>query len=216
MPAHPRLYIERSLALLGLALLLQLSTAPAQGPLSKASSAQYLKAGDPVAIHLTGAPRELTLATYVQRGGSIDVAPAAAVQVDGLSLTDAAQQVKSALEVHFSRPGVTLSPIVLGGSKFFITGDVHKPGSYAASTGLTVRQAVFSVAGNVTLWCRRPWYFRILEKCSAKVSIVRPDARGNIAFLTSEVTDGSRTGSEAVLAGDLLNVRVLVGQTEPD
>jgi len=214
MPAHPRLSI--TLALLGLALLLKVSAVSAQAPLSRADAVGYLKAGDPVAIHLTGAPRELTLATYVQRGGSIDVAPGTAVQVDGLSLTDAAQQVKAALEVHFSRPGVTLSPIALTGSMFFITGDVRRPGTYRLSPGLTVRQAVVEVAGNVTFWCLHPWYLRFVESCSARVTIVRPDAQGNLEFLASEVTDGFRTGRETLRAGDLISVRVFVDHPGPD
>jgi len=99
---------------------------------------------------------------------------------------------------------------------FFTTGDVHKPGTYHVNTGLTLRQAIFEVAGNVAFWCRRAWYFRVLDSCTAEVSIVRPDSQGNLDFVSAEVTDWDHTGSEAVRAGDLISVQVFVHHLWPD
>lgn len=203
------------LGLLSLGMLVLASTVPAQAPTPK-PSAVYLKDGDPVVVQMTGVPSALTIATYVRRGGSIDVAPAGTVQVDGLSASDAAQQVQSVLEGHFPRPHVTLTPIQLGSSMFFITGDVRKPAAYAVTQGLTVRQAVTEVAGNVTLWCPHPWYLRLLESCSAKVSIVRPDAQGNLELLSTEFGDWFLSGTQAVRAGDLLSVRVFLDHPPAD
>jgi hypothetical protein len=214
MPALPPLAL-RTPATLALALLVQVSAVPGQ-TLPRSASMQYLKAGDALVIHMRGAPRELSVATYVQRSGSIEVAPAGVVQVDGLSLKDAAQQVETALEAHFSRPSVTLTPIALADPMFFITGDVRNPGSYPARRGLTVRQAVIDIAGNVSFWCQHGWYFRLFEYCAARVSIVRPDAQGNLAYISSEVTDWFRTGLEPVRAGDLISVRVDLDHPPPD
>lgn len=215
MPALPSPAM-RSPTLLGIALLLQVCAVSAQAPPSKPNSLQYLKGGDPVMVHLSGAPGEVTIATYVQRGGSLDVAPAGTVQVDGLSAADAAQQVKTALEAHFMRPGVSLTPIVLADSMFFIAGDVRRPGGYAVTKGMTVRQAVVAVAGNVTSWCQHPWYFRFVESCAAKVSIVRPDDQGNLELLSTEVTDWFNTGGESVHARDMISVRVVLSHSAAD
>lgn len=214
MPVQPCLSL-RSLALLGAALLLRVSAAPAQASSPEAHAPWLgapLKAGDPVVIHLAG-PRAVSTATYVSKDGNIQLPRAGRVQVGGLLPQEAADRVKAALG---GQNDVTLLPITLEPSKFFITGDVRIYGPHTLTKGLTVRQAIFDTAGGVGIQCLYPFYYRLFERCTLSVSTVHLSYEGEVAVVSEELTDWFRTGDRPIRPGDLISVQAVIGHTAAD
>lgn len=208
------------MGLVGLALLWRVDAVPAQPVLAAApdaSQAQQLKAGDAVEIHVAGlGTRAESVATYVRSDGTISIPRSGAVQVAGLPLPEAAQRIKAAMGTPFEKLDIVLSTIPLSGSAFFITGDVRKIGTHPVTKGLTVRQVFIDTSGDVGFWCLNPWYYRLFDRCAAKVSIVRRNQQGDVAVHSEDVTEWFRSGAEAVRQGDLITVRVFRGGTAPD
>jgi len=217
MPVLKCPWLRTLLVLLALALPWLMGAPPAHAASPDATSGQPIKAGDPVRVDVGNIRGKIILATYVAKDGTIAVSWIGVVQVAGLPLTEAAQKVKTAIGDRASSAWVTLSPITVAASEFYITGNVRKPGSYPWKEGLTVRDALLHEAGNVTYWCVHNWRWRLFESCIARISIVRKDAQGEVTSLSTHFIDhGQATGTELVQPGDLISVRVHVDGPGPD
>jgi len=139
------------LAALALALLVgacsSRSGAPPSADNSQQSAPEYkLQTGDEVAISVFG-QADLSGKFTVDGNGNLSLPLVGALHAEGQTPPQLQQSLIEALKAFLVNPKVTVQ--VASYRPFYILGEVNKPGSYAFSAGMTVRQAV-AIAGGYT------------------------------------------------------------------
>lgn len=135
--------------LLGLAPLLghtQAAAVPGQPATSK--PLLLLGSGDEVSMHVFGQPN-MDSTMYVADDGTVQVPLAGAVQVAGLSPTEAARAVEAALQKgqFLVNPHVTFTILLSRSQKVAVVGQVHAPGLYTVESNTTVIDVLAQAGG---------------------------------------------------------------------
>ncbi len=95
-------------------------------------------------------PEELAVSATVSPDGSINYPYIGKVEVKGLSLTEIQQQIQTRLaEGYMQYPVVSASLKESRSRKFFVYGEVMRPGVYSLEDNVTVLRAI-SIAGGFT------------------------------------------------------------------
>jgi polysaccharide export outer membrane protein len=150
--------------------------------------------GDSVAIHVYGQP-DMDATEYVADDGTIRVALAGAVSVNGLSPAEAGQRVERALQdgKYLVNPHVTITVAQSRSQRVSVLGEVRTPGIYNIESNTTVFDVLAQAGGGT-------------ENCADVVYVLRPDNRGAVVryVIDLRALSGGAAGSNAsaLRAGD--------------
>lgn len=151
---QPRLR-SRAALLLGAALMLSLVlTGPAGGPVSLVNAQtapapvkEYvLVPGDTVDINVFG-EADLTRSVVIRPDGKISLPLIGELQAGGLTPEQLRQSVHKALLEHMNRPEVMILVQQVLSKKFYISGEVMRPGTYPLVVPTTVLEALANAGG---------------------------------------------------------------------
>jgi polysaccharide biosynthesis/export protein len=155
------------------------TTAPTSGDASVAPAdatgtthpLMQLGPGDQLKMDVFGRP-EMDTTTYIADDGSIRVPLAGAVAVGGLSPSQAAQKVETALKDggFLLDPHVTFTVIQSRSQRVSVLGEVHAPGRYPIESNSTVLDLIAQAGGST-------------EKGADTIYILRPDSKGALQRL---------------------------------
>jgi len=169
MPANSvaRLVLQALCAVLSVAALIRASDA-AEALSHEIPPILQLGPGDAIAVHVYGQP-DMDATQYVADDGSIRVALAGAVKVGGLSPTQAAQRVETALKKgkYLIDPHVTITVVQSRSQRISVLGEVRTPGRYTIESNTSVFD-VLALAGGAT------------EEGGKTVYVLRPGPNGTI------------------------------------
>ena len=138
-----------------------LSLTPATPGRSDASSTAPIKAETSVAVdpksYVIGAQdilmirvwreQDFTGAYPVRPDGKITIPLVGDVQAGGLTPERLGEQLKQALSAYINAPDVSVSLQTVNSKKFFITGEVNRPGEYSLATPTKVFDALSNAGG---------------------------------------------------------------------
>lgn len=117
---------------------------------SQESAAEYTVGIDDVISISVLQPDKLATTATVSPDGSISFPYIGNVQVKGLSLTQVTEEIKKRLSDGYMKyPVVSVALIESRSRKFFVYGEVFKPGVYHIDDNVTVLRAI-SMAGGFT------------------------------------------------------------------
>jgi polysaccharide export outer membrane protein len=124
--------------------------------------------GDSVAIHVYGQP-DMDTTEYVADDGTIRVALAGAVSVNGLSPGEASQRIERALKdgKYLVDPHVSLTVAQSRSQRVSVLGEVRTPGRYVIESNTTVFDVLAQAGGGT-------------ENCADTVYVLRPGSDGKI------------------------------------
>ncbi len=200
----PQLRVNPFARLLGVllaALLLagdSLAARAAEPPVPEPQRMLQLGPGDAVAIHVYGQP-DMDTTEYVADDGTIRIALAGAVGVNGLSPVEASEQVERALRSgkYLVDPHVTITLTQSRSQRVSVLGEVRTPGRYNIESNTTVFD-VLAQAGGAT------------AECADTVYVLRPDPHGAVARYAVDLkglADGKGgTSTPALRGGDSVYV----------
>jgi len=170
------------------------SAAPAAGPppISEPQRLLQLGPGDAVAIHVYGQP-DMDSTEYVAEDGTIHVALAGAVSVNGLSPVEAEQRVERALKEgkYLVNPHVSITVAQSRSQRVSVLGEVRAPGRYVIESNTTVFDLLAQAGGGTA-------------DCADTVYVLRPAADGGIvqyAVNLKNLTNGTGGASVPKLKG---------------
>jgi polysaccharide export outer membrane protein len=154
--------------------------------------------GDSVKIEVYGQP-DMTTTVYVSDDGTIPVPLAGAVQISGLSPSEASQRIEKALRDggFLVEPHVTLTVIQSLSQRVSVLGQVGKPGVYPVESNTTIYDLLAAAGG-------------ALETAANVVFLLRPDQAGNVQRypinLTGLENAKSAIPNQALRGGDSIFV----------
>lgn len=124
--------------------------------------------GDSVKIEVYGQP-DMTTTVYVSDDGTIPVPLAGAVQISGLSPSEASQRIEKALKDggFLVDPHVTLTVTQSLSQRVSVQGQVGKPGVYPIESNTTVYDLLAAAGG-------------ALDTSANTIFLLRPDQAGNV------------------------------------
>jgi polysaccharide biosynthesis/export protein len=124
--------------------------------------------GDSVNIQVYGQP-DMTTTVYVSDDGTIPVPLAGAVQVAGMSPSEASQKIEKALKAgrFLIDPHVTLAVVVSRSQRISVLGQVGHPGLYPIESNTSIFD-LLALAGGV------------LDTSADEIFLLRTDAEGNV------------------------------------
>jgi polysaccharide export outer membrane protein len=169
----------------------------AAGPLSPAGAQgqdYLLGPGDVLLITVLG-ESDLSRTVTVRSDGKISLPLVGEVQVIGLTTSQVAERLTTALRVYLKRPQVTIT-LSQGRAEFiYLVGQVRNPGAYQMGTGWTALEAITN-AGGVT------------EKAALKrATVVRRTSPQAIPLdLERLIRGGDRAADLPLTAGDVIFV----------
>jgi polysaccharide export outer membrane protein len=148
--------------------------------------------GDSVAIQVYGQP-DLNGTVYVSDDGTIPVALAGAVKVDGLSPSDAGLRIEKALRdgKYLVDPHVTVTVTESRSQRVTVMGEVGKPGRYSVQSNTSPFDLLAEAGG-------------IKDTGGDIVYIFHPGKDGNVAryrVSLKSLSDGSNTNPPPALNG---------------
>jgi polysaccharide export outer membrane protein len=125
--------------------------------------------GDSVTIHVYGQP-DMEATEYVADDGSIRVALAGVVGVNGLSPAEASERVERALKngKYLVDPHVTITLAQSRSQRVSVLGEVRTPGRYTIESNTTVLEVLAQAGGGTA-------------DCADIVYVLRPDPKGAVA-----------------------------------
>ncbi len=129
------------LSLAAFALLLAAEAAPRVDP-----AAYIIGPEDVLAIHVWKEP-EISRKVPVRPDGRISLPLLQDVQAAGLTAAQLAASLTSAFKAHLTDPEVTVIVEHVFSKKFYILGEVHRPGSYPLLAPTTILQALTAAGG---------------------------------------------------------------------
>jgi polysaccharide biosynthesis/export protein len=137
-------------------------------PLDPAVRIIQLGPGDSVNMQVYGQP-DMTTTVYVSDNGTIAVPLAGAVQVTGLSPSEASDRIEKALKdgKFLIDPHVTLAVVLSRSQRVSVIGQVGHPGLYPIESNTTIFD-LLALAGGT------------LDTSSDEVFLLRADASGNV------------------------------------
>jgi polysaccharide export outer membrane protein len=137
-------------------------------PLDPAVRIIQLGPGDSVNMQVYGQP-DMTTTVYVSDNGTIAVPLVGAVQVAGLSPSEASNRIEKALKdgKFLNDPQVTLTVVLSRSQRVSVIGQVGHPGLYPIESNTTIFD-LLALAGGT------------LDTSSDEVFLLRPDASGNV------------------------------------
>ncbi|MGE0188577.1 MAG: SLBB domain-containing protein [Steroidobacteraceae bacterium] len=162
----------------------------AQQPASEPASEQRmlrLGTGDSVTLQVYGQP-DMTVTVYVSDDGTIPVPLAGAVRVTGMSPSEAAKQVESALRSggFLIDPNVTITVIQSRSQRVSVLGEVRTPGRYGVESNTTIFD-LLAQAGGTT------------ELSSDVVFVLRTDKAGKVERIPVNIKN--LTATDATFSG---------------
>jgi len=164
-----------------------------------APAAEYLVGiGDILDISILQ-PQQLTITVAVAPDGSINFPYIGAVQVKGLSLEKIQNEIQSRLaDGYMKYPVVSVSLRENRSKKFFVYGEVVRPGTFPLDDNMTILKAI-SMAGGFTKF-----------GSASRVKILR-EKKGQPGYDTIKVNikaimDGSPTDDILIQNGDIIVV----------
>lgn len=119
---------------------------------SQASAAEYrLGSGDAIRVHVFQNP-DLTLDARVSESGGIRYPLIGAVQVGGLTLSEAEQRIAEGLQRgrFINDPQVNIQLVQVRGSQVAVLGQVARPGRFALDTANVRASELLAAAGGAT------------------------------------------------------------------
>ncbi len=169
--------------------------APADSAVQEGSRLLALGPGDSVAIQVYEQP-DLAATVYVGDDGAIPVGLVGAVQVGGLSPSEAAHKVERALRdgKFLVDPHVSITVIQSRSERVTVLGAVNKPGQFAIDSGTSVFD-LLAEAGGTT------------ENSADVIFVVHRDGAGNVTRVPVSLKSlGSGSEPVPVRAGDSVYV----------
>lgn len=140
---------------------------------------------------------DLSRTVPVRPDGKISLPLLNDVQAAGLTPPQLAAQITTSLNKFVTSPQVTVIVTQINSQRFYLLGEVARPGAYALIPGMTVLQAI-SNAGGLTLYAN-----------SKKVYLLREEngKQQKLPFNYKDVVAGKRTDQNVVLqTGDTIVV----------
>jgi len=113
-------------------------------------SAYQLGCSDIIEVQVWKEP-ELTRTVVVTADGQISLPLLGQIQAEGLTCDQLAKDVAGKYKEYVENPVVSVMVLQPNSSRFYVMGQVLRPGEYALSRGTTVLQAI-STAGGFTEW----------------------------------------------------------------
>lgn len=162
-------------------------SAPTAAPAPEAAAPDdgyRLGIGDRISITVLG-ERDLSLDLFVDDQGEINYPFLGEIKVAGLTINQLGEAITDGLKPDYLLdPRVTVQ--VMEYRKFFVNGEVQRPGGFSWQPGMTVRKAV-ALAGGFTARAARSKLLIIREadvaQLPAKVEIDSPVAPGDIVTI---------------------------------
>jgi len=144
------------------------SSTPSTTPASLPPKIIQIGPGDSVSIQVYGQP-DMSTVVYVSDDGTIPVALAGPVQINGLSPADAAKRIEKALKDgnFLVDPHVTLTVTVSRSQRVSVLGQVGRPGQYPIEANSTIFD-LLALAGGA------------LDTGSEEIFLLRTDANGAV------------------------------------
>jgi polysaccharide biosynthesis/export protein len=137
-------------------------------PADSSSKIIQIGPGDSVSIQVYGQP-DMATTVYVSDDGTIPVPLAGAVQIAGMSPSEASQRIERALKDgrFLVDPHVTLTVMVSRSQRISVLGQVGHPGLYPIESNTTIFD-LLALAGGA------------LDTSADEIFLLRADASGNI------------------------------------
>jgi polysaccharide export outer membrane protein len=124
------------------------TTLPPQAAVSQAGPQYRLGPEDQIRVSVWENP-QLTLDLVVRPDGKISMPLIQDIVAEGLTAAELAEQIREKLLVYIKEPQVSLIVLQVNAPKFFVIGNVARPGTYPLRTETSVLQAL-SLAGGFT------------------------------------------------------------------
>jgi polysaccharide export outer membrane protein len=155
-----------------------------------------LGCSDVVEVNVWKEP-DLTRAVVVRSDGKVSLPLLGEVPAEGKTTSDFGAELAKAYQSFLENPTVTVTVLQANSSKFYVMGQVTRPGEYALVRGITVVQGV-STAGGFTEWANSRKLV-LLRRAGGKEQRVRVNYR--------EIVSGQRPQDNYVLLpGDTIVV----------
>jgi polysaccharide export outer membrane protein len=108
-----------------------------------------LAPGDRVDVQVLGHPESSTPPNGLVLGpdGAIDLAPLGPLVLAGLAPEEARARLAEAFARYLREPKVAFNVLELAGRRFYVFGEMERPGSFALERGLTALQALTRAGG---------------------------------------------------------------------
>ncbi|WP_062267609.1 polysaccharide biosynthesis/export family protein [Endozoicomonas arenosclerae] len=180
--------MKKIITIIQLFLLTSLFSSVALSNLNSLESSSYqLSVGDRISVTVYGEAEMGLKETRLSDAGTISMPFIGEIKVSGMSVGRLQRYIEGKLRGDYLvEPSVTVR--ILEYRKFFVRGQVKKPGAFAFEPGLTLGKAV-ALAGGFT------------ERASKKtVKVVREDVQGEQSTLTFKL-------NERLQPGDIINVQ---------
>lgn len=190
------------LACVALTFLFMVSPANAAEPgselLTPSQGLLQLGPGDSVTVQVYGQP-DMTNTVYVGDDGKVPVALVGAVQVNGLSPSEAAKQIERALRDgnYLVDPHVTLTVVQTRSQRVTVIGEVRTPGRYAVESNTTVLDLLAQAGGTTEASSDVVYVLRPLEDGKTDRIAVHLDALRS--GRTAEIPAQRLRGGDSVL-----------------
>lgn len=123
---------------------------PASGVKAEAAGTYRIGKGDVLEIHVWKEP-VLSRETFVRMDGMISLPLLEDLQAAGRTPMEVKMDIQKRLSEFIELPEVTVILKNATSQKFYIIGEISKPGEYDLTTDITVLQA-FAMAGGFTEW----------------------------------------------------------------
>jgi polysaccharide export outer membrane protein len=159
------------------------SPAPAESPASAVSSEYILGVDDVLGVSVLQ-PDKLDVIVTVSPDGSITFPYVGTVPVKGLTMAQVQESIRAKLaDGYMKYPVVSVSLKESRSKKFFVYGEVNKPGTYIMEDNMSVLRAI-SIAGGFTKF-----------GSSSNVKVLRPKKNAG-------GYDAIKVNIKAIMAGD--------------
>ncbi|MEJ5349924.1 MAG: polysaccharide biosynthesis/export family protein [Desulfosoma sp.] len=168
----------------------------ASGVKAEAAGTYRIGKGDVLEIHVWKEP-VLSRETFVRMDGMISLPLLDDLQAAGRTPMEVKKDIQQRLSEFIEQPEVTVILKAATSQKFYMIGEIAKPGEYQLTTDITVLQA-FAMAGGFTEWAEKD-----------KVMILRRegDQEKRIPVNYKEIVKGKNTEQNILIqAGDTIVV----------
>jgi len=169
---------------------------------STKAQAYKIGVGDTFAIEVYDEPEMSSLNLIVKPDGFITIKLVGEVNIKGLTIPEAVEQIEELLSKFVKTPKISLMPITLASSKFSILGKVRTPGSYPLTTGTKLLDAI-AVSGGFPIGTAQD---TSIELADLEHSYITRNGKILPVDFTELVRKGNKLHNIPILSGDYIYI----------
>lgn len=163
-------------------------------------------AGDKLQINLWGGIT-LSLARTIDREGRVLLPEAGSLQVAGLTLAQAQQQIEAALKPQYREAQISVTLTGLRSVRVYVVGDVQRPGGYDISSLATPLSALFAAGGPTAVGSLRVARHyrgdRLVEDIDLYDFLLHGVQKGSARFEPGDTLQIPPAGAQVAVSGEV-------------